>query len=152
MAEIQERRARVVVPGGRPLHDYVNLYVCARNPMLFKRRDQHRKLCVLQISTRVLDLPGVVVTDGNASSEYVRFAAAPAGLEIVDSELTFAEYWTHQDQIEQWRRKRAKCAEVLVPDRVDPELILGAYVSSAEQLVRFDARFAVTVSEHLFFH
>ena len=26
MDEIQERRKKVVVPGGRPLHQYVNLY------------------------------------------------------------------------------------------------------------------------------
>jgi len=30
MDEIQERRKKVVVPGGRPLHQYVNLYFHAR--------------------------------------------------------------------------------------------------------------------------
>lgn len=32
--EIQARRARVRVPGGRPLHEYANLYITARNPMM----------------------------------------------------------------------------------------------------------------------
>ena len=41
MEEIQERRRPVVVPGGRPLHEFVNLYICVRNPMMYKRRTQH---------------------------------------------------------------------------------------------------------------
>ena len=105
MQEIQDRRARVVVPGGRRLHEYVNLYVCARNPMLYKRQARHAELCVLRISPEVLDLPGVVVTDANPSSPYVRFAAAPSGLRIVDREITFAQYWTDQDPIQYFRRK-----------------------------------------------
>ena len=28
MAEIQDRRSEVRVPGGRRLHEYVNLYIC----------------------------------------------------------------------------------------------------------------------------
>jgi len=58
MREIQDRRTSVVVPGaGRKLHEYANLYLCGRNPMLYKRR--HDAICVLAVSTDVLDLPGV---------------------------------------------------------------------------------------------
>ncbi len=99
MQHVQDRRAKVVVPGGRRLHEYANLYMCARNQVLFKRQDQHLDLCVLQVSTDVLDLPGVVVTDANASSDYVRFAAAPGGLSIVDRKATFAESWMDPNQI-----------------------------------------------------
>lgn len=60
MAEIQDRRAVVRVPGGRPLHEYVNLYFHARNPMLYKRLPMHDSLCVLRVSTDVFDLPGAV--------------------------------------------------------------------------------------------
>jgi len=91
MEEIQDRRKRKAVPGGRPLHEYVNLYICARNPMLYKLRSKHAELCVLRINTDVLDLPGVVITDGNASSDYALSRAAPQGLKIVDHALTFAE-------------------------------------------------------------
>ena len=97
MQEIQDRRSRVTVPGGRPLHHYVNLYICARNPMLYVRKDVHRRLTVLKVSQQVLDLAGVAVADRNASSDYVRFASAPDGLRLVDRELVFAEYWTHPD-------------------------------------------------------
>lgn len=154
MQEVQDRRAKGVVPGGRKLHEYVNLYVCARNPMLYKRQGQHIDLCVLRVNTDVLDLPGVVVTDANASSDYVRFAEAPGGLSIVDREATFAEYWTDSDPIVQWRKKSAKCAEVLVPDKVDPRFIMGAYVScqeAADKLSRLGTGVGLTINGHLFF-
>lgn len=154
MQKVQERRAKVVVPGGRKLHEYANLYVCARNPMLYSRQAQHLDLCVLRVSTDVLDIPGVVITNANASSDYVRFVAAPAGLSIVDREATFAEYWTDQDPIIQWRKKSAKCAEVLVPDKVAPKFIVGAYVSCQHGVERLNALgtgLAVTINGHMFF-
>ncbi len=154
MNEIQDRRARVTVPGGRKLHDYVNLYVCARNPMLYKRQAQYKELCVLKINPNVLDLPGVVISDRNASSEYAIFKSAPDGLEIVNREWTFAEYWTDSDQIIEWKKKAAKCAEVLVPDEVKPDCITGAYVSCQETLAAFQAQepsVSVLINSHLFF-
>lgn len=154
MQAIQHRRSQVTVPGGRKLHEYVNLYICARNPMLYKLQSKRDELCVLAVSPDVLDLPGVVVTDGNASSAYVRFAAAPAGLAIVDRELTFADNWTDQDPIQYWRKKSAKCAEVLVPDRVDTRYLRCAYVWSEEVgkcLQVITGALRVEVNSHLFF-
>ena len=154
MQKVQDRRAEVVVPAGRKLHEYANLYVCARNPMLYKRQGQHLDLCVLHVSTDVLDLPRVVITDANASSDYRRFAAAPRGLRIVDQEATFAEYWTDPNPIVQWQKKSAKCAEVLVPDKVEPRLILGAYVSCQEamdKLKGLGTGIRVTINGHMFF-
>jgi len=132
MQKIQDRRAKVVVPSGKRLHDYVNLYVHARNPMMYVVRNEHRGLCVLRLTTDLLDLPGVIVTDGNASGDYVRFAQAPGGLEIVDKELVLASSWTDPDLIMYYRRKSARCAEVLVPERVDQRFIQGSYVSCVE--------------------
>jgi hypothetical protein len=143
MAEVQDLRTRVVVPGGRPLHDYVNLYICARNPMMYKRRTQYAALCVLSIKPDVLDLPEVVITDGNAASEYTRFEASPNGLAKVDKDLTFAEWWTHDDYHEKLRRKRAKCAEVLVPGRIAPDMIFGIHVAQA---LNHDLGFDIPIS------
>lgn len=154
MAEIQDRRSRVTVPRGRRLHEYVNLYICARNPMMYKCQDKHTELCVLKVSTDVLDFPGVVITTGNASSDYVRFASAPKGLEIVDREWTFADDWTDPDQIQYFRKKAAKCAEVLVPDRVEPHYIKGGYVSCKKALNEFRAlntKVSCSINSHLFF-
>ena len=154
MEAIQDRRENKVVPGGRPLHEYVNLYFHARNPMLYVRQSQHIDLCILRVSAEILDLPGVVITDSNASSNYARFAPAPQGLLIVDKDLTFAEYWTHTNPIEAYQRKSAKCAEVLVPDRVESHFIIGAYVSCLEAKEDFEVlglAIPVTINSYLFF-
>jgi hypothetical protein len=153
--EVQDLRAKVHVPGGRALHEYANLYICARNPMLYKRRSEHQSLCVLRVHTSVLDLPGVIITDQNAASDYRRFMAEPAGLAMIDRDMVFAEYWTHpDDQIAEWRHKSIKCAEVLVPDSVDQAYIIGAYVScwwGQFDLKKEAPDLQVTVNEHLFF-
>lgn len=153
--EVQDLRARVRVPGGRPLHEYANLYICARNPMLYKRLGVHQDLCVLSVNPAVLDLPNGVITDQNAASGYRRFSPAPGGLAIVDHAQVFAEYWTHpDDSIAERRHKSVKCAEVLVPDSVDPAYIMGAYVSNAETLRSLAQQapgLQVAVNAHLFF-
>lgn len=154
MQEIQDRRAKVRLPTGRPLHDFVNLYICARNPMLYLRRGRHESLCVLQVSPEVLDVEEVVIADRNASSDYCRFDAAASGLANIDDELVFAEYWTDPDPIQAYIRKSVKCAEVLVPDRVPAHLIRGAYVScdvAKQRLAAVAPSFTITVDAHLFF-
>jgi hypothetical protein len=154
MNEIQDRRAKVTIPGGKKLQDYVNLYISARNPMLYKRQAQYKEICVLRVSPNVIDVPGAVICDRNASSAYAIFKAAPHGLEIVNAEWTFAEYWTDPDQVIEWRKKAAKCAEVLVPDKVTPDYITGAYVACREARKALeDVRpgFAVEINDHLFF-
>jgi hypothetical protein len=90
----------------------------------------HDGLVVLTIDPRVLDLPGVVITSQNASSDYVRFAQSPEGLRLIDRDRTFAESWKHEDdQIDEWRHKSEMCAEVLVPSRISAEHVTGACVS-----------------------
>jgi hypothetical protein len=43
------------------------------------------------------------------------------------------------DQYEYYRKKNAKCAEVLVPDVVPPTFLMGSYVSCQEALERYVA-------------
>jgi len=123
--------------------------------MLLKRQDIHAQICVLRVSSDVLDIPNVVVTDSNAGSKYVRFSPAPGGLAIVDRERTFARWWNHpDDQIDQWRHSAQKCAEVLVPDAVPTRYINGAYASCDESnQVLLDGGFNLPVTRNgdLFF-
>src|SRR6266700_571843 len=122
------------VPGGRMLHEYVNTYICARNPMLYLRRGSHIELCVLRINPAVLDLKGVIVTDRNAASN-ARFSLSDTGLALIDREQVFAEYWIHpDDDLATYNHKKIKCAEVLVPSRIPPDYIFGAYVSCNQSL------------------
>ncbi|HOZ46672.1 MAG TPA: DarT ssDNA thymidine ADP-ribosyltransferase family protein, partial [Candidatus Hydrogenedentes bacterium] len=70
MEEIQARRKDKQIPGARRLHEYVNLYFDAHNPMLSRLRQNNDAVCVLRVHPRVLDLPEVVVADRNASSDW----------------------------------------------------------------------------------
>ncbi len=154
MAEIQKARVKKVVPGGKPLHDYVNLYFCARNPMLYKLQAYHGELCVLQIDTKVLNLHDVVITDGNAASQYTRFWPSPQGLAVLDYSAVFAQWWTDPNPTVAWEKKRKKCAEVLVPETVPPDYILGACVSCGQARQRLlDEGFSlpITINAYLFF-
>jgi hypothetical protein len=125
---VQDLRAQRRVPGGQPLHDYANLYFDARNPMMYKRKNGVVPLAVVRLHPAVLDLPGAVITDGNAASDNTSFSPSPSGLARLDEERVYAEWWDNPDYWTKVELKRARCAELLVPDRVEPRFILGCYV------------------------
>lgn len=152
MEEVQDLRVGKRVPNGRFLHDYVNLYFDARNAMMRLRRAD--ELVVLRVLPDVLDLVGVVVTDGNAANGPTRFLPSPAGLDQLDAERVYAEWWTHGDFWEQKERKRQRQAEVLVPDVVPPEYIRGCYARrgpAAAECRRRVADLLVEVNAHVYF-
>jgi len=153
MEEIQDRRSARAIPGGGPLHSYACLYLHARNAMLRKILVRHEELAVLRIAPDTLDAPGAVIADGNASSDYTRFYPSPEGLQFLDSVLVFARYWTSDNPYEYMHRKRVRMAELLVPEKVPPESITGAYVSCPEaQEMLLRVRFALPIAiDHDFF-
>jgi hypothetical protein len=155
MAEIQGIRAKVILPNKRKLHSYANLYINARNTMMYKRKENHRELCVIRVDKSILNHPTAIVTDQNACSDYVRFAGRTMGLGRIDKDTVFAEYWTHpNDQIATWRHRAAMCAEVLVLDSVPPTYIKGVYVSCEESKAESEGAFPglhVVANPHLFF-
>lgn len=120
-----------------------------------KSNHLHDTLCVLRVNTGVLDLPNVVIADENAASDYVRFTPAPTGLANIVREIVFAESWKHPgDQIAEWRHGSATCAEVLVPDRVPPDHLVGAYTSCEEArtvLAGLVPSLAIVVNSRMFF-
>jgi len=140
MREIQDRRAQKKVPGGLVLHDYANLYFNGRNKMMAKKRPEHDRLCVLRISPAVLDIPGAIIVDRNASSNWALFLSSPAGLQKLHREEVFVRSWIFpDDQIHEWRLGSLVCAELLIPNVVEPQLILGAYVLDGAARTRFTA-------------
>lgn len=132
MNEIQERRNKVDIPNGLSLHKYANLYFTYNNPMLFKRQDDAEILCVLALSSKVLDLEGCVVSDRNASVSLARFYSPVEGMEELDFEKIHAQYWNSEDPFEKRRNKAIKCAEILVPYCIPSDYIVGAYVVNEE--------------------
>jgi ssDNA thymidine ADP-ribosyltransferase DarT-like protein len=125
---VQDKRDQKRVPGGLKLHQYTNLYFHARNPMLFKRKDEAATLCVLRASVAVLEGNGTVITDCNAASDYVRFLA-PSQWKVLNFDDIFAQDWRHPgDRVRYYQHRSRKCAEVLVPHCVKPDDLVGAYV------------------------
>lgn len=154
LEEVQDRRREKEVPGGWALHDYANLYFHARNPMLYRRKEDHAGLCILSIRREALKIPGVVIADCNASSDYVRFGAFPDGLAGLDKDRLYARDWRHPDRIEHLRHKSEKCAEVLVPGGLPPRYIRAAYVSCPATEANLSALFPslrLKISPDLFF-
>lgn len=96
--------------------------------MLYKRLGEAGSLCVLCVSLGALAIPGVVITDSNAASDYARFLH-PSQWTLIDFDDILAENWTHPDDPRRYfQHKSRKCAEVLVPHRIPPELLVGARV------------------------
>ncbi|MGB8363794.1 MAG: DUF4433 domain-containing protein [Rhizomicrobium sp.] len=151
---VQDKRDKKQVPGGLKLHHYANLYFHARNPMMSARREEAPNLCVLRVSTQVLNLAGAVISDQNAASNYARFLH-PSQWALLNFDDIFALDWRHpDDQIAQWRHSSRKCAEVLVPQRVEPAYLTGAYVVDAAvqtRLAGLGFALPVTINPVLFF-
>ena len=156
LREVQERRAEKRIPGGLPLHRYVNLYLNARNPMLFRlMKNASDDLCILRVDRGVIEHLGVVVADRNASSDYVTFYTLSESAGKLDVDRIYAKYWKHDDQIEEWEHKSIICAEVLVPHIVNAKHIVGAYVTSEhskESLLRADFDREILVNPDMFFN
>ncbi len=151
---VQDRRARRRVPQDRPLHDYANLYFDARNAMMYKLKDGDVPLTVVRLNPAVLDLPGSVVTDGNAASDGTIFLHSPSGLARLNEDRVYADSWENQDYWTKVELKRARCAELLVPNRVEPWFVLGCYVDRRDRRPECSSQspaLSVEVNAHVFF-
>lgn len=126
--DIQDERDKKQIPQGLMLHQYANLYFNARNPMMFKRKDEAENLCVLRISRDALNIKDVVLADRNATSRYVQFIS-PSQLSLINFDMVFSESWTHPNNPPAyWHHRSVMCAEVLIPKCIPACLITGAYV------------------------
>ncbi len=151
---VQERRQNKRIPGtNKHLHDYANLYFDAHNPMLSARRHLNDSICVLRINRDVLLIDGVIVTDQNASRD-CWFKPVKEGLPLLKHSEIFDVNWKRrEDPMEEYRLKGIKCAEVLVPQCVQPTNIIGAYVTNAAALHAFNqvSSLPVEIKRNLFF-
>lgn len=122
--------------------------------MLFKRLSEASTLCVLRVSIDVVRLRGTVITDQNAASDYVRFYD-PAQWQMLDFDDIYAMDWRHPgDKIAYWRHRARKCAEVLVPKKVESRFLFGAYVvdrAAGQRLADLGCDLPITVDPVFFF-
>lgn len=126
MEEVQDIRHRKLERVSfRPIHDYASLYFNARNPMLFKRKEQQQNLAILGVDPIVLAADGTVFTDGNAANTSTKFYHNLSDLDKLPWTVLNDPFW-NRPQYEDG--KRQKCAEVLVFPMVQSTLIRRIFV------------------------
>lgn len=131
---VQDRRDGKVV-NGRRLHEYANLYFNPRNAML--AAVQHSAgdgVVLLEVSADVLELPGTVICDGNATNNVTRSWPAVSGLKHLDLSVVRSYYRRTPEGEVDYELRRATQAEVLVPDRVPARFIEGVIAPSETAL------------------
>lgn len=122
--------------------------------MMYKLKHGVVPLTVVRLDPAVLDLPGSVIADGNAASDDTIFLASPGGLARLNEDRVYADSWDNQDYWAKVELKRARCAELLVPDRVEPRFVLGCYVDHRNRRPECSSqspRVSVEVNAHVFF-
>ncbi|MGH8900659.1 MAG: DarT ssDNA thymidine ADP-ribosyltransferase family protein [Egibacteraceae bacterium] len=140
----------------RSLLSYANLYIHARNAMLYKLLDSEEELTVLAVDSRVLDLPDAMVTDRNAAAYTRKALPAHEGLAALEPAAVLAMSWKRPDASAEREARQRRMAEVLVPDLVPALLIRHAYVPDQQAAARLRARLDdreldVRLNECLFF-
>lgn len=154
MNEVQMRRSKVEIPNGHALHQYANLYFSFHNPMLYKRQGMADELCILALSSKVMDIDGCILADRNAATSLVRFFSPLEGVEKLDFEKIHAQFWTDPDPIIQREKKAIKCAEVLIPHSISTDYIVEACVvndEAAEQLKNCGFDKQIVVKPQIFY-
>ena len=128
--EIVSRRAQKVVPGGKSLWAFANLYFQARNPMLYKviHDKPLDEIVVLGVRRDAMNLKGALIANGNAANSpttIIPCSKVAKGYwdEIISN--TQREWWNQEDG-----SKRKIMAECLVPERIAPEYIHTIYTAN----------------------
>ena len=129
---VQDRREKILVPNNIRLHSYVNLYFTYHNPMMYKRKDEAEYLCVLAVDKSIISMDGCIITDKNASTDLVRFYRPNEGVKNLDFDMIFAEDWTDNNPYRFRFKKAVKCAEILIPNCVPYQYVVGAYVVNGD--------------------
>jgi len=153
--DIQKKRDEKIIPGGLPLHQYASLYFDARNPMMYRRCNERKDLCVLKISKSVDEIENVVFSDQNASSDYARFYSPEEGYERLNFDLIYAADWRHlNNRVMYYIHSSTKCAEVLIPNLLPPQYIKSIYTSDEnmrQYVKRLCPNINVEINPYLFF-
>ena len=118
-------------PAKLSLWHYANLYFQPRNPMMYSvvHTKQKENLVVISASDKILDNPGVFITDGNAANAPTQFYSRAEGLKVLRRQWSIIrnEWWNKEDG-----SKRKIMSECLVPNRVNSDHINTLYVANGE--------------------
>lgn len=136
--DVQRRRENKLLPNGKTIHQCANLYINARNAMMFQKSHENLdNLCVLRVKYDVIDLPNVVISNKNAAAKDASFFTPIEALAKLDFEKIFSESWAEEEAGE--NLKQIMMAEVLIPDKVDNSMIDSILVGSEKAKERVQA-------------
>ena len=129
---IVANRKGIVVPDGRTLWAFANLYFQPRNAMMY--RVVHEKdvdeIAIIAVRRETMDREDTFFTTGNAAhsqSDILERADAKSVLGPIVKDAVTREWWKEEDGT-----KRKMMAECLVPDLIPPEFVDSIYVASHE--------------------
>lgn len=151
MPTIQDKRENITIPNGHKLHDYANMYFHARNPMMYKKKNED--ICVLRINKDILKYENVIFSDRNASSNYARFLGINQ-VNTLDYEKIYSLDWNDEDMFQYFEKKSKKCAEILIINKIELKYIIGAYVKNEkdrQKMLHYGFCKPITINKEIFF-
>ncbi len=134
-------------PDNKSLWDYANVYLQARNPMLYRvlcEKDAS-EIAVIGIDRSVMQTPGSFFSAGNAasySSDIVPIKDSGNAFKEVKSSLD-SDWWNDVDG-----SKRKIMAECLIPNQISSDYLRTIYVSNdrnAEKVKQISAGYKIHV-------
>lgn len=144
---VQRWRNHIEPIYNRAIHEYTPLYINARNPMLYVKKDIQQELCLIEISLLALTESNFIFTDGNAASKITKFFSNVDDLDKISWDVLNAEYWNNFAD-----GKRKRCAEVLIHPMIEPKYINHIYCHSLETLQHLkNLNYNATITKNLFF-
>ncbi len=119
--EVNSRRDKKENIYGRKVHDYVPFYFNPRNAMMYRNKDED--VVILAFSRKLLIRDNVLFTNKNAAVSNVEFYNNINDLKIIKWKMLSSNSWYGRaDEV-----KQVMMAEVLVPDKVSINDLLGIY-------------------------
>lgn len=115
-AEVQHRRDNVVLPNGKMLHDYANLYFNPRNAMLYSKLYMVNNLCILRVDKKILDIENIFISDRNAAVRGAKYMGADQFLNRLNFSIIYSMNWDYKDPMKKMEYKALMMAEVLIYD------------------------------------
>ena len=157
--DVQNRRDNVILPNGKMLHDYANLYFNPRNAMLFYELNNKAalcmqdSLCILRIDTQVLNFQNVFISDRNAAVGGAKFMKADE-INSLDFRKIYSESWNDEDPLKKMRLKALMMAEILVYNCIETcyiKEILVANERTLQKVRQLNLPIPVKIEKYLFF-
>jgi len=154
--QIVANRQSILVPDGRSLWSFANLYFQPRNPMLYRVLHERKatEVAIIAVQPVILERPDIYVSNGNAAS------SASEMLNAVQLKRELRQILLNTLNIEWWNdlngSKRKIMAECLVPDMIDPGLIQAIYVGNRPAKDKVEAgnpeiRLPIIIEPKMFF-